>query len=307
VKSPTRKLLTYCKVVDENNIFALISDLKGSITRYKFPVLAHLSLTPQITGGIFTCAVSYSEDNYFAPVSEDLYINANGCPGVLFYNTKIINVDDIYSGISVLSDYCAMDEGRDISYRACPSVDAEFLYKADDKTLTIIMPDTKPGDYVLGDLRISNVYIESAKLEKFDLQGIKIVLKLTGYAKYYSVLNEEVLVPDRPASEWLEIDAATGKTAKYSVDTQCFYSNFKIVFSSGNYEASGEEMSITDANNSDYDLIAKQTEYTDPLKWKSYWDSINVVYTPINLITNDSLYVKFVRFVQGNNYTKLYW
>lgn len=278
--------LLACKMTDSYNLYALCA--KGSdgyLSRLCFPVLAHFRLTPRLAGGEFTCEIACETEAYYAPVSEDLYVagfgvNIGGME--TFARESLIGVAETFDGISLLVDLSP--EYRMLSRdESAPWLNADFCYDESARTLTVTMECTPCGDMRFGDLGIQNVYVESAELREYKTHGAQLALHLTEYARYYTVVEDEVFAPDCPPSGIMQ----SGE----SVYAQCYYRNLKILFSVGEYEKSEERM--THAEGFPYHV------YADPITWQSAWESVDAVWTPMDL--REAL-VPYVRAVQESGY-----
>ena len=278
--------LLACKMTDSYNLYALCAQgSDGYLSRLRFPILAHFRLTPRLVGDEFTCEIACETEPYYAPVSEDLYVAGFGVNiggRETFARESLIGVAETFDGISLLADFAP--EYRSHSWNeSAPRLNADFCYDESERTLTLTMECTPAAGVAFGDLGIQNVYVESAELREYKTHGAQLVLHLTEYARYYTVVEDEVFAPDCPPSGIMQ----SGE----SVYAQCYYRNLKILFSVGEYEKSDEE--TTHAEDSPYHV------YADPMTWRSAWESVEAVWTPMDL---RKALVPYVRAVQESGY-----
>jgi hypothetical protein len=71
--------------------------------------------------------------------------------------------------------------------------------------------------------------------------------------------------------------------------------------STGNYEASGEELKIREASGKDYDFYATRQGYTDPMGWKSTWDSLAYMAEPVNILAQGGYKAFYAGLEQRND------
>ena len=274
-----------CKMPDPYNLYALVTKYIDDRGTRCFPILAHFRLTPRLVGDEFTCEIACETEPYYAPVSEDLYVAGFGVNiggRETFARESLIGVAETFDGISLLADFAP--EYRSHSWdESAPRLNADFCYDESERTLTLTMEGTPAAGVAFGDLGIQNVYIESAELREYKTHGAQLVLHLTEYARYYTVVEDEVFAPDCPPSGIMQ----SGE----SVYAQCYYRNLKILFSVGEYEKSDEE--TTHAEDSPYHV------YADPMTWRSAWESVEAVWTPMDL---RKALVPYVRAVQESGY-----
>ena len=289
-----------CKMTDPRNLYMLYGEQSGPMgERCMFPFQVHFRLTPQLTDGKFDCGITWETEPYYAPVSEDVYVVERGAGvGTVEpeHRARLLGIDGLSDGIALLGDFAPgerryVDGGEWRMDNCCPRLRADFRYDAETHTMTVTIPCTPDESVIFGDLGIQNVYIESAELREYKTHGAQLVLRLTEYARYYTVVEDEVFAPDCPPAQGTNVHPTTGKVTNHDVYAQCYYRNLKILFSVGEYEQSEERM--THAEGFPYHV------YADPMTWRSAWESVDAAWTPMDL--REAL-VPYVRAVQESGY-----
>lgn len=185
-------------------------------------------------------------------------------------------------------------------YAQTPALKARLSYEEEGRVLTIWLPDVvKSAEN--GDLGIQNAFIESAVLENTPNGAWRLVLRLTPYAKDYTLRAEAVFAPEQPAGTWLDGDAATGEMTYFETREQITRGKLSLLFSPGNYEASGEELKIREVSGKDYDFYATRQGYTDPMGWKSTWDSLAYMAEPVNILAQGGYKAFYAGLEQRND------
>jgi len=140
------------------------------------------------------------------PILYDLTFTEDG-PTVHYISETYFAVGGEYSDyytytfpcrlLNAYADACCISLLYELRQNVGNEVDpsAAWDISFSDGSMIILFDDMEPGELSLGDLRLSNVFIESAELTEIGGKTA-VLLKLTKYARYFSVTAEQVISPD---------------------------------------------------------------------------------------------------------------